>query len=134
LAIQEIHDLAENFANTAAIDRTEKAAIDSAQKNLITALTMQVELLTKQNREILAKLNLPPVNFATIPATGAPSNTAQRRPKRVPVDKGSYCWLHGYLVTRNHASTNCNFPKEGHQKLATRANNMGGNQIGKPAA
>jgi uncharacterized phage-associated protein len=78
LAIQEIHELAENFANTAAIDQTEKAAIDAAQKDLITALTMQVEMLTKQNREILAKLNLPPVNFATIPATGAPSNTALR--------------------------------------------------------
>jgi hypothetical protein len=30
LAIQEIHDLVENFANTAVINRTEKAAIDAA--------------------------------------------------------------------------------------------------------
>jgi hypothetical protein len=128
LAIQEIHELAENFANTAVIDQTEKAAIDTAQKDLIMALTMQVEMLTKQNREILAKLNLPPVNFATIPATGAPSNTAPQQLKQVPRDEGSY------LVTKNHASTNCNFPKEGHQKLATQANNMGGSQISKPAA
>jgi hypothetical protein len=63
LAIQEIHKLAENFANMAAIDQTEKAAIDAAQKDLITVLTMQVEMLTKQNREILAKLSGKAGNF-----------------------------------------------------------------------
>jgi hypothetical protein len=134
LAIQEIHNMAENFANTAAINRTEKAAINSAQQDLIKALTMQVDMLTKQNREILARLNLPPTNFAMIPATGAPSNSAPRRPKRVAVDEGSYCWSHGYLVTKNHASVNCNFPKDGHQKVATHTNNMGGSQVGKPSA
>jgi hypothetical protein len=47
----------------------EKAATDSAQKDLIKALTMQVKMLMKQNCKILAKLNLPPANFTTIPAT-----------------------------------------------------------------
>jgi hypothetical protein len=109
----------------------ERVATDAAQKELIKALTMQVENLAKQNREILAKLNLPTTNFANIPATGAPTTTAPCRPKRVPTDEGSYCWSHGYLVTRNHASANCNFPKDGHQKTATQINNMGGNQQGK---
>jgi hypothetical protein len=122
------------FANTAAIDRTEKAAIDSAQQDLIKALTMQVDMLTKQNQEILARLNLPLTNFSTIPATGAPSNSAPQQLKRVPVDEGSYCWSHGYLMTKNHASLNCNFPKDGHQKGVTRANNMGGSQVGKLSA
>jgi hypothetical protein len=51
-------------------------ATDAKQKGLIKALTMQVEMLAKQNRKILAKLNLPPANFATIHVTGAPTTTA----------------------------------------------------------
>ena len=49
-----------------------------------------------------------------------------------PQDMGSYCWSHGYLIWKNHKSCNCRFPKEGHKKEATRENNMGGNQEGKP--
>jgi hypothetical protein len=64
----------------------------------------------------------------------SPSNIQTPMTKCVPVDEGIYCWLHGYLATRNHASMNCNFPKEGHQKLATLINNIGSNQHGKPAA
>jgi hypothetical protein len=62
LAIQEIHDLAENITNTAAINWAEhqaaqatkdkeKAATGTAQKELIKALTTQVEaLVMKQNQ------------------------------------------------------------------------------------
>jgi hypothetical protein len=78
----------ENFANMAALDQAEqravqttkdakKTATDAAQKDLIKVLTKQVEMLAKQNREILAKLNFPPAIFATIPATGAPTTTAR---------------------------------------------------------
>jgi hypothetical protein len=95
---------------------------------------MQVKMLAKQNCKILAKLNLPLANFANIPATGAPTATAPCRPKHLPVDEGSYCWSPGYLVMWNHASANCNFPKDGHQKTATQINNMGGNQQGTPIA
>jgi hypothetical protein len=49
-----------------------------------------------------------------------------------PHDMGSYCHSHGYLVWKNHNSSNCRHPKDGHKKEATRTNNMGGNQEGKP--
>jgi hypothetical protein len=61
LIIQEIHNLAENFANAVTIDCTEqqaleatkdkeKATTDAAQKELIQALTTQVEAIAKQNQ------------------------------------------------------------------------------------
>jgi hypothetical protein len=47
-------------------------------------------------------------------------------------DQGSYCWSHGYKCAKTHNSENCQYPKPGHVKAATRANNMGGSQRGKP--
>ena len=44
----------------------------------------------------------------------------------------SYCWTHGYRVSKNHTSANCNRTAPGHQTAATMENNMGGNQDGKP--
>jgi hypothetical protein len=92
---------------------TWQKSIEWRKRPLIWLSKTSSRALTMQGK-ILARLNLPPVNFAKIPATGAPSNAATWQPKRVPVDKGSYCWLYGYLVTKNHASTNCIFPKDGH--------------------
>jgi hypothetical protein len=47
-------------------------------------------------------------------------------------DQGSYCWSHGYKCAKTHNSGNCQYPKPGHIREATRANNMGGSQKGKP--
>ena len=60
------------------------------------------------------------------------ANTSYK-PRSKKKDQGSYCWTHGYLVARNHTSANCRNKKPGHQDAATRENNMGGNQDGKPA-
>jgi hypothetical protein len=43
----------------------------------------------------------------------------------------NYCWTHGYKVANTHTSLSCNFPKQGHTREATRANNMGGIQANK---
>jgi hypothetical protein len=40
----------------------------------------------------------------------------------------NYCWTHGYKVANTHTSLSCNFPKQGHKREATRADNMGGSQ------
>ena len=54
----------------------------------------------------------------------------QKKEKR---DQGSYCHTHGYLVHKNHNSMNCKYPGPNHCREATRENNRGGNQEGKPA-
>jgi hypothetical protein len=43
----------------------------------------------------------------------------------------TYCWTHGYKVANTHTSLSCNFPKQGHNREATRADNMGGSQANK---
>jgi hypothetical protein len=40
----------------------------------------------------------------------------------------NYCWAHGYKVGSTHTSLTCKLPKPGHNKEATRADNMGGSQ------
>jgi hypothetical protein len=43
----------------------------------------------------------------------------------------NYCWIHDYKVANTHTSLSCNFPKQGHKREATRADNMGGSQAKK---
>jgi hypothetical protein len=43
----------------------------------------------------------------------------------------NYCWTHGYKVANTHTSLSYNFPKQGHTREATRADNMGGSQANK---
>ena len=62
----------------------------------------------------------------------APS-TSSTRPRRQRKDHGGYCWTHGYLVVPSHTSQTCKNKKPGHKDEATRVNNMGGSQFGKPA-
>ena len=47
---------------------------------------------------------------------------------------GGYFWTHGHCVDTNHDSRMCRSKKEGHMENATRADNMGKNQYGKPRA
>jgi hypothetical protein len=54
-----------------------------------------------------------------------------KRPPR-PFDNSTYCWTHGYRVSATHNSKTCTRRATGHQEEATRNNNMGGSQVGKP--
>jgi hypothetical protein len=38
----------------------------------------------------------------------------------------NYCWTHGYKVANSHTRLSFNFPKCGHKREVTRADNMGG--------
>jgi len=42
----------------------------------------------------------------------------------------NYCWSHGHDVHDNHTSQTCQYPKWGHQQMATRWNTMGGGEQG----
>jgi hypothetical protein len=43
----------------------------------------------------------------------------------------NYCRTHGYKVANTHTILSCNFPKQGHKREATRADNLGGSQANK---
>jgi hypothetical protein len=56
------------------------------------------------------------------------------KPPWVHKDTGSYCHTHGYKVNKKHNSLTCRTKAPGHKDEATRANNMGGSQVGKPTS
>jgi hypothetical protein len=43
----------------------------------------------------------------------------------------SYCWSHGYQVTKSYTSATCNMKKSGNQDAANKSNTMCGVQWGK---
>jgi hypothetical protein len=63
-----------------------------------------------------------------------PVGEKPEKPKRPPriITNETYCWTHGYRVSATHNSKTCTRRAVGHQEEATRDNNMGGSQVGKP--
>jgi uncharacterized phage-associated protein len=131
LAIQHMTQVTEGVAN--AVSAVHEKAAASEAKTLAAMGRMEAEMVAmrKTMTEMAARYNAP----GQPPPAAAPLEPAaarQPRTKRVPKDDGGYCWTHGYHVTTNHTSANCKWPKEGHCIAATRENNMGGCQRGKP--
>ena len=96
------------------------ATATAADRQTMSNLTSTIDTLTKQ-------LAARDAEIAQLKNRNS-SNTK----KSAKTDNGGYCWSHGYYVAKNHNSQNCRFPKDGHQKLATRDNPMDGNTNGKP--
>jgi hypothetical protein len=48
------------------------------------------------------------------------TNTNTNTNMDLPIMNTNYCWYDGTLVSRNHNSQNCRFPKDGHKTEATR--------------
>jgi hypothetical protein len=112
MAAAEIQELTENFCNLVNAERAEK----ENERTTINLLRQEIDSMCSLIEQLQGK-NVPP----------------PRNPKRRPfVDQGSYCWTHGYAVTRNHNSQNCRTKGPGHKEEATRENQMGGSQRGKP--
>jgi hypothetical protein len=112
LATAELHELTENFCNLVNAERAEKENERSTINQLrqeMTSMRTLIEQLQHKN-------------------TPLPRN----RQRRQFVDQGGYCWTHGYAVTKNHTSQNCRTKGPGHKEEATRDNQMGGSQRGKP--
>ena len=61
-------------------------------------------------------------------------NSNRNRPNKGNKDPQGYCWTHGYNVRQGHNSATCRNKAPGHQVTATREDNMGGTQLGKPHA
>jgi hypothetical protein len=60
-----------------------------------------------------------------------PASEKQPKKPRI-INNATYCWTHGYRVNATHNSKTCTRRATGHQEEATRDNNMGGSQAGKP--
>lgn len=116
------------LANLATANASDREAFSA----LVTNNSQLTEQLNKALTEI-AKLNKTIQNLSTNHRSS--NNNTQNNSNRnsqFRAQPKSYCWTHGYKVSKNHNSRNCNARANGHQENATLENNMGGNQDGKP--
>ena len=94
------------------------------------AISMQEFMLMFNNKfENLEKAMDAKLALICQPVGEKPAKPA--RPPRI-IDNNTYCWTHGYRVSATHNSKTCTRRATGHQEEATRSNNMGGSQVGKP--
>ena len=114
----KIEEATNQFLATAHQQESDISTISASQ----STLSAQTEKFEKILTTITNRLE-------SLEQASKRSSKGSRPPRK---DHGSYCWTHGYLVTKNHTSKTCRQRKPGHQEEATRDNNMGGNQDGKP--
>jgi hypothetical protein len=114
MASEQIQELTEFFCNIITAEWHDK----ENDREIINLMRQEMAAM----RSLIEQLqNKPPP---------APRN----RMRKPYVDQGSYCWTHGYAVTKAHNSQNCHTKGPGHKAEATRADNMGGSQRRKPQA
>ena len=109
-----------NFAAAAVADRT-------ALSNMTSTITS----LQDDNKKKDAKIKKLEAQLAS---SGTAGNAPTTKVTRPPPDPNGYCWSHGYRVCIGHNSMTCTEAAKNplHMKEATRENNMGGSQKGKP--
>jgi hypothetical protein len=86
--------------------------------------------LVTNNNDLASKLTAAMADIKALQLTA--NNRNQPNPHRNK--NTSYCWTHGFKVSRIHTSESCQHPAEGHQKAATRGNLMGGSTLGQTSA
>jgi len=91
---EETSEALANLATATASDRKALETLTSTVANLTQQLSAKDVEIKKLKDQLSSKRNKP---------------TTETPTKRT--DQGSYCWSHGYLVMKNHNSSNCRFPK-----------------------
>ena len=126
---QDTQDALANLAVSNTADRTHMTTMQEQVRNL----TQQLEATQKLLASIkTTQTSSPAPTHITTRDTSAPRAT---RAKWTPSDRGGYCWSCGYLVCpEKHKSSHCNRKKPGHQDAASRADNIGGSEKGKPTS
>jgi hypothetical protein len=105
-----------NLATATAVDR-----------NMVSQLTEDNSQLAKQLEDNATSLKKVKALFKKERAERASGGNTNRPPHRsFTPSSDNYCWLHGYNVARNHTSQTCMYPNEGHQREATKINNIHG--------
>jgi hypothetical protein len=105
-----------------------------ALSNLVTATAADrgvVATLTDANARLAKKLEDNSNELRELKALIKKDRNKRRGNISFNPSPKNYCWTHGYKVANTHTSLSCNFPKNGHTRVATRADNMGGNQANK---
>jgi hypothetical protein len=116
LAVEQVQELTKNFSTLVTNNCQDK----ENDRVVITALRQEMS----EMKALIAALQHTPQ-----PTPCTPFPRRQTSP-----DAGGYCWTHGYLVAPQHTSKTCRTKKPGHNNEATRQNNLGGSQVGKPQA
>ena len=115
-----------NLATATASDRSSVASLTTTNSSLTSDLTSATSKLSVALSDIATlKREL----AALRPTT---TNTRNQEPPKPWTPNTSYCWTHVYKVARSHTSATCTYRHNGHRNSATRANTMGGSQLGKP--
>jgi hypothetical protein len=116
--MQDTVDAIAQLATATAPDRITVATLTTANSKLATQLEAAHAQIALLKNEI-----------ATLNNKIKPAWQGQRPIKTTHND--SYCWSHGYQVSKSHTSAACNMKKSGHKDTANKSNPMGGVQWGK---
>jgi hypothetical protein len=108
LSVTRMEEMAEKFAGYVAVDRAEK---DMDRNHVFQTLN---NLETKHYKEMAEIKALMLKMGQQGPQTVTVAPPAAARTRTTPVDNGSYCWSHGYLVHSQHTSATCRNKNEGH--------------------
>jgi hypothetical protein len=118
-------------------DQMDEASI-GALANLATATSAAtstdrgvVATLTEVNTRLARQLEDRSKEVKEVKALLKKEHAERRGQRHVIPSANNYCWSHGYKVAKSHTGQSCNFPKNGHKREATKANNMGGCQAKK---
>jgi phage host-nuclease inhibitor protein Gam len=101
-SMQEIAEAILQLATVTASDRGMVATLTTTNAKLAAQLEAAHALIAQLKSEI-----------ATLKIKIKPACQGQR-PART-TNNDSYCWSHGYQVTKSHTSAKCNVRKNGHQ-------------------
>jgi hypothetical protein len=110
------------------------ATATAANQSAVASLTTTISSITLELAEANNKLTTARAKITTLKielATSKNNGNNNKRPPRQYRPNQNYCWTHGYKVSFKHTSATCTRPCKGHKHEATRANIMGGTQIGK---
>jgi hypothetical protein len=114
-------------------DQMAEATI-GALANLATATAADrgvVATLKEANARLVKQLKDKSNEFRELKALIKKERFEKRGQRSFNPSPNNYCWINGYKVANTHTSLSCNFPKQGHKREETRADNMGGSQANK---
>jgi hypothetical protein len=116
--MQDTGEAITQLATATASDRGTVATLTTTNAKLAAQLEAAHALIAQLKSEIATlKIKIKPV-------------WQGQRPERT-TNNNSYCWSHGFQVTKAHTSATSNVRKAGHQETATKVDTMGGVQWGK---
>jgi hypothetical protein len=124
-------------AENAAVGQTDDQMADTtigALANLATSTATDrgiIATLTEASSRLAIQLEDRSNKLKEIKALLKKERAGRKGQKTFYPSPDNYCWTHGYKVANSHTSHICNYPKNGHKREATNADNMGGSQASK---